>query len=323
MWIVLGALVAFIVLSGIAAAVDAAVLSISRAEVEELVVEHRWAAGWLKQAKIDLGRTIVVVVIVTNTINVLGPIVVGELAASHGGQFGLRVATAAMILGTIVFSEIVPKSLGAHYAPFVGRLAAPALVGLTYALYPLVIVLDGLSQILRRPGARPLGTEAQIRALVVLGSREAHIEGDEARMIQRAFVLNDRTTGDLATPLDRVVALRTGDSIEFAAEVVADAEFSRYPVFGHSTNDVRGFVLGRDVLCAGRRSERVASIDPLIRTAPLVPRDLRSDALLALFRDERVHIAVVRDGERTIGIVTLEDVLEQLVGRIDDEKDAE
>ena len=117
------------------------------------------------------------------------------------------------------------------------------------------------------------------------------------------------------------VALQASATAREAAAKVRHHPYSRYPVFGDSPDDVSGFVLGRDILEAltdGKAQELVSAI---CRDILKVPPEMRSDELLVLFRKKHVHLAVVQDSKHTVGLVTLEDVLEELVGEIEDEKD--
>ena len=310
----------FLLLSGLMAAVDAAVLSVTPPEIEELVHNRRRGARRLRQVKQQLARSVVVIVILTNTINVLGPIVVSHQAVSRFGPQSLFAVTAVLTLGTIVFSEILPKAIGAHQAPLLGRLAAGPLQAVGLAIYPLVSGLAWLSGRFTR-GSRPIGTERQVRALALMGRRAGHIESDEILMIYRAFRLNDSTARDIMTPREDVIGVAASATIRKAAEQVRDAGFSRYPVYQESLDHIEGFVTGRDILEAilsGQDDEPVSSITRRILTFEATER---SDDMLIIFRDEHIHIGAVTDGESTVGIVTLEDVLEELVGEIEDEKD--
>jgi CBS domain containing-hemolysin-like protein len=227
-----------------------------------------------------------------------------------------------LTFATIIFSEVIPKSLGSHHAPLISRLSAPIIVLLSYALYPFVITLEWLVNLLRR-GERRIGTEAQIRSLVLIGRRAGYIERDEGQLIQRAFVLNDKTAANIMTPLPEVVSVGATATVRQAAQRVFRTEFSRYPVFGKTADQVEGMALSRDILEAlseGKDNEPVTSI---ARPALTVSARTRCDDLLVLFRDRRIHLAVVQDRGKTIGLVTMEDVLEELVGQIEDEKDAE
>lgn len=312
--------VSFLFLSGLAAAVDAAVLSVTHPEVEELVSRRKWGGRRLRWVKQHLTQSVVVIVIVTNTINVLGPIVVSRQASQLGGVEAMAMITAVLALGTIVFSEIIPKSLGAHYAPLIARLSAPAIRWLRILLYPLVITLAAMSRLFTR-GSREIGTEEQIRSLVRLGDLAGHIESDEGKLIHRVFVLNDKTAGQIMTPIEHTKAISLGSTIAQAAAEVVRSQYSRYPVFGQSLDETTGILLSRDILTSVAEDRRSESVASLVRTAPVVPASMKSDELMLELRKARVHLGIVRDSGKTVGIVTLEDVLEELVGEIEDEKD--
>jgi putative hemolysin len=312
--------VVFVALSGLVAMVEAAILSVSRAEVEELVQQGRRGAVALRTLVERLPRALVIIVLITNTINILGPILAGNKAIELYGNAVIGLITAILTLATIFFSEIIPKSLGTHHAPTIGRVAAPLILALIYTLYPLVIALEWVVNQLTR-GERPIGTEAQIRFLVRMGRRAGHIESDEGQLIQRAFVLNDKSTADLMTPLKDVVSVQESATIRQSAQRVFRTEYSRYPIFGESVDDVRGMALSRDILGALSEAKDNDCVTTIARPALVVSASMRSDALLALFRDRNTHRAVVQDEGHTVGLITLEDVLEELVGEIDDEKD--
>lgn len=315
-------ILAFIVLSGLMAATDAALLSVTTPEVDELADQNKRGGRSLKSVKQELTRALVVVVVLTNTVNVLGPVIVSQQAVSALGPASLPLITVVLALGTIVFSEIVPKAIGTRYAPTIGRLTAFPIRVLQMILYPIIRLLESVSRLFAS-GSRRIGTEAQIRSLTKIGHQAGFIEGDENRMIQRAFVLNDRTAADIMTPLDRVVSVQASMNMDEAVAVARHTRFSRFPAFGTSPNDVRGVVMVRDAMGAvvdGRGSDPIESI---VRPVLNVEPNTRSDFLLLLFRRHHMHLAVVHDGAKTLGVVTLENVLEELVGEIEDERDVE
>ncbi|QDT01959.1 Hemolysin C [Rubripirellula lacrimiformis] len=312
--------VAFFALSGLMAAVDAAVLSVTRPEVDELVQQQRYGAERLRDIKFRLRESVVVIVIVTNTINVLGPVIVSHQAFRLFSSTGVVVITVVLTLGTIVFSEILPKAIGNHYAPLVARFSAPAILFGERVLFPLVVPLAWLTNRLT-PGNRKIGTEPQIRSLVRIGHQAGHIETDEHQLIHRAFALNDRTASDIMTPIDKVRAIAASASVSQAATEVERSEFSRYPVFGDTIDDVQGTLLSRDLLKAILHGKSTQKVRQLAVKPMIVDAADRSDDLLLRFRDQHMHLAVVQDNQETLGVVTLEDVLEELVGEIEDEKD--
>ncbi|MEQ9408896.1 MAG: CNNM domain-containing protein [Fuerstiella sp.] len=312
----------FLAVSGLLAAVDAAILSVTAPEIHELRLHGKRGADALYRVRKELTRAVVVVVIVTNTVNVVGPILVSQQAVATYGPGILGVISVVLTLGTIVFSEIIPKSLGTHYATDIGRTAALPIRFLQTMLHPLVVSLEWLSKQFTR-GTRHIGTEEQIRSLTAIGRRAGYIEQDEHHLINRVFVLNDMTAADIMTPLKEVVSIHHSTTIGEAARQVRSTAFSRYPVFGDSTDDVVGIALIRDILEAVADGRGTESICEVTRPAFSVAARTGTDELLPRFRGRHIHLAVVKNGAETVGVVSLEDVLEQLVGNIEDERDAE
>lgn len=312
--------IAFIALSGMLATIEASILSVSQAEVDEVAAEGKFGASDLKRVLGQLTRAVVVIVIFTNIVNILGPILIGRKTQMMFGGSSILVVTIVLVLGTIVFSEIVPKSLGHRYAPLIGRFTAPSIRFSILALFPLVLALEWFAALFKS-GERVIGTETQIRSLARRGQKAGLIETDENKMIHRVFVLNDKTAASIMTPIDKVVALRESMTIEEGSSIAREHEFSRYPLFGQSQDVVCGIVLSRSVQGLHLQGANDQLLTSVALSCPIVEAHLRADELLTVFRKERVHMAIVQDDGHTVGLVTLEDVLEQLVGAIDDEKD--
>ncbi len=302
--------------------IEAAVLNISRGEVEEMVVAKKWGSISLRAITTRISRAMVILVLMTNLVNVVGPILAGAKAIALYGDQSIVVMITILTVATILFSEIIPKSLGTHYAPLVSRYTAPIIQGLIYALYPMVICIEWIVSLFNT-GHRRIGTEAQIRSLATLGHRAGHIESDERQLIHRAFILNDKMAADIMTPLKDIVSLEATATVRHAAQHVLHMGYSRYPVFGKSADDVKGMILARDILEAVTEERQTESISSLVRPILVFCADQAADELLVLFRDRRIHLAIVQEGEKTVGLVTLEDVLEELVGEIEDEKDTD
>lgn len=311
----------FLVLSGLMAAIDAAALSVTRPEVDEMIVAGRWGAKELRTVKQELTRAVVVIVILTNTVNILGPIIVSQQAFTQFGMQGLSVVTILLALGTMVFSEIIPKAIGTHYAPIISRLSAPVICGLQIVLLPLVVSLECISGLFTT-GTRYIGTEEQIRSLTKIGRQAGYIEHDEGQMIHRAFTLNDRTASEIMTPLRNVVSVDHTATLGEAVKLVRGTNYSRFPVFGENANDIQGMILRSELLEAVIDQHVDHIVQTVSREVLMVDVSIPSDRLLILFRERQSHFAIVREKNTTVGVVTLKDVLEELVGEIKDEKDA-
>ncbi len=314
--------IGFTVASGVLAMIDAAVLSVNHAEVEVMIAKKRWGARELKQLLRHTTRAIIVIVILTNITNILGPILVGRKAEALFGSQAIGVVTALLTFITIVFSEIIPKSIGTHYAPRIARMVAPLLRALVFILYPAVIVLERTVRMFKS-GKRKVGTEDQIRALANLGGGAGHIDSDERDLIHRAFVLNDRTTSDIMTKAANIVFIQKGRSVRQAAKMIFEYSYSRYPVIGNSLDEIEGYIISHDALEMLANGKEGHPIVEIVRAVPFVEATLKCDDLLNVLRKTDSHLAIVQSGGKTVGLVTLEDVLEELVGEITDEGDSE
>ncbi len=311
----------FIVASGFFAMIDAAVLNVTPAEVEVLIAKKRWGAKELKKLLQHTTRAIIVIVLFTSVTNILGPILAAEKAVELFGSWSIGYMTALLTFSTIIFSEIIPKSLGAHNAPRISRRVAPFLLALITLLYPLVIVLERIVTVFKKSGKRKIGTEDQIRALANIGGGEGHIDSDERELIHRAFVLNDKKARDVMTPAKNIVCIPHDWTIRQAAQLIFAQQYSRYPVIGSSLDDIRGYLLSMDVLenLADGKGER--PVTGLVRSLLTVDAAFPCDALLTVLRKNTAQLAAVTERRTTVGLVTLEDVLEELVGKFRDETD--
>ncbi len=310
----------FVVLSGILALIDAAILSVSRAEIEEMILQKKPGAIFLRRVHRRITRAVVVIVILTNTVNILGPILVGQRAIALFGDSVIGVITAILTFCTIVFSEVIPKSFGARHAPIIARIAAVPILTLITVLWPLVWILELITKPFTS-GRRAIGTEDQIRSLVTIGRLAGHIESDEGQLVHRAFILNDKTARDIMTPLKDVIGVKAGQKIADVAQKVFRENHSRFPVFGKSIHDVRGIVMSYDILQAIIENRGDQKVQTIMQQPLVVPWHIHCDSLLVVFRDRHTHLAVVQEHKHTIGVVSLEDVLEELVGEIEDERD--
>lgn len=310
----------FILLSGLWAMIDAAILSVTPAEVEVLIIKKRYGAKDLKALLKHTTRAIIVIVILTNVTNILGPILIGRQAEALFGSTAIGVVTAILTFLTIIASEIIPKSIGTHYAPRIARIVAPLLRALIVILYPIVRLLELIVRVFKS-GKRKIGTEDQIRALANLGRGAGHIDSDERELIHRAFVLNDTTASAVMTPLGELSTLKKTTTVWEASVMVFEEHYSRYPVLADDGKKAVGYVLSKDILEALADGDDDRTIEYLIRPIEVVAPTMRCDDLMNFLRKNMTQIALVGTPNNVIGLVSLEDVLEELVGEIHDEMD--
>lgn len=315
-------LVVFVIFfSGLFSGTEAAILSITPSEVEMMVQKKRTFAGVLQYVTSHINRSVTAVLILNNIVNIAGSILVGHKTVQLFGSAVLGVVTTAFTFGIIIFSEIIPKSIATRYARTLSRLASPFIVIATGAFILIIWPLEKLIHAIFR-GERTIGTEAQIRSLVRIGRRSGHIEQDEGQLIHRVFNLNDVSAKDIMTPRKDIIALDVTMNINDASKKIIADPHSRFPVYDKNLDDIKGIILETEVLAGSTKGEKDTTMEYYARPPLTVDENTSADDLLIKFRDERAHMAIVlRKGKKVVGLVTLEDVLEELVGEIEDERD--
>lgn len=313
---------AMLLLSAFFSGSEAALMTLTDADVETMVRQKLPGSAMLERVKRSMAKAVITIVIMNNVVNIAGSVIVGQMTNALYGSAALALTTTVLTFAVIIFSEIAPKNLGIHYAHMVAPLVAGPVYILTMLLYPVILLFETIMNLFLR-GERKVGTEEQIRSLVSIGRREGHIENDEGQLIHRAFILNDKTAGQIMVPAGRIISVTVDTVIRDAAKKVFHETYSRYPVFGDSIHDVRGLVMSQDILEALSEGRDDAYVGTILRDVITVDVHDACDELLFRFRDRHIHLAVVQEEGKTVGLVTLEDVLEELVGEIEDEFDAQ
>lgn len=238
---------------------------------------------------------------------------------------GFAIVTAV----TVVLGEIVPKTLSLERSERIA-LATVGPVKLFSAVFrPFIAVLDRLSRLATRllglPRPSPIGrghTEEELKLILAASFEEGVLEADEQQMLARVFDFADTEVRQVMVPRPDVIALSADMTLGEAAERALTAPYTRYPVVGDDIDDVKGTVHVRDLFQSLRGGGEDRFLRELARPADIVPEGKRLDELLAEFRRTKSHMAIVVDEYgSTAGVVTLEDLLEEIVGEIADEYD--
>jgi CBS domain containing-hemolysin-like protein len=235
----------------------------------------------------------------------------------------------------LLFGEIIPKTMAVKFPEKIARFNSYPLYLFSTAILPVRFVLNGAAKILIRPFVKDL-TKSPIdsvnidedifKSMVDIGSREGTIEPAERDLIHRAFHLDDIYISRIMTPRDRIVALPfSSDEKEFM-KIIETEKFSRYPVYEKTIDNIIGFVHAKDLLRlkGSARRKKSLTIRSLLRKPTFVPSNRNALSAFLQFKKNKAHIGIVigREG-KTAGIVTMEDILEELFGEIRDETDME
>jgi CBS domain containing-hemolysin-like protein len=299
---------------------EAALFAISQGQAEIFVQQEKRGARSLLQVKQNMSHAVSVIVLGNNIVNIVGSIFVGVLAGDILGNKWLGLVSAILTFLIIIFGEIIPKTIGENYAERISLTAAAPVLFLTKVFYPFVWLIEKVTS----PFAveRAFVSEDELKILSDLSHREGNIENDEREMIENVFKLNDLTARDIMTPRTVMIAFQKEDVLKEIKEEIFALRNSRLPVYDVDIDDVIGLCHGNDLLRAIARGEESRTVAEFTKPVLYVSEKMRVDVLLTYFQKKRAHLAVVKDEfDGTSGLVTLEDVLEQLVGEIMDETD--
>ena len=308
--------------SAICSCTETALLSVSTVKVRQLAQSKQPATLALLAIRQKMNRPIATIVILNNTFNIIGSIVIGSLATKELGDNWFRLFSIVLTFLIIVFAEIVPKTLGERYAQNIALFVAIPVKGLTFLFTPLVWLMEQVTSPFIRGKKLPTTNEAEIQFLARIGYQEGVIEDDEAEMIQRVFQLNDLNAANLMTPRVIVTYLRGNLTLAEAKDKILNSQHTRIIVVEDSLDRVIGIALKQDLLAAMVEDKSDRLIASLVRSVHYVPETVRADKLLKTFQSTHEHLFVVLDEYGGVsGVVTLEDVLEVLTGEIVDETD--
>jgi putative hemolysin len=285
----------------------------------------RTVATWVEQPV----RVLSTILVGNNVVNTLMGSVATALAIRHlgGGRWGEYAVPVAVVVTTgllLVFGEIGPKAVGRRYSKQMALPMLAALNAIDRILAPITWSLSRLTELLLRRApqedAAHTVTSDELDYLVKVGQREGSIRAEQAELLHGVFRFDDKITRDIMVPRERVTAIDLEWDIARVIERAHHSGHSRMPVIEGDLDRIKGVLHIKQLV--GLRHPGRADIQRVMRRPLFVSESLHVGDLLQRFREQRVHLAiVVDDGGRTVGVVTLEDVLEQLVGQIFDESD--
>jgi CBS domain containing-hemolysin-like protein len=250
------------------------------------------------------------------------------LLATHG--VAVTIAFLLITFLDIVLGELAPKALALLYPERTSRWLSGPLIVFTIATNPFIWLLRGSANlVLRIFGQRApttlerLHSAEELRMLVDQSAKAGKLDRDDARLLAGVFEFSEKTAREVMTPRTEIVALELDASLAEAADLIAKARRSRYPVMRASLDDIAGIVHAKDVLAALRAAgEPPAALAELMRPVHFVPGSREIEDVLADMKLMRVHMVIVLDEfGGTAGLVTMEDLLEEIVGQIYDEYD--
>ncbi len=316
---------------------EATLLSVTPAYVASAVETRPKIGEALQRLKANIDRPLSAILSLNTIANTIGAVGAGAEASAYFGSEYLGAASAILTLLILVISEIIPKTVGAVYWRKLVPFAARILPILIFLLYPLVVLSEGLTRLIKAGRKGEKVSKQEIEALTRLGEAQGVFDASESRILSNLFRLGSLRVRDIMTPRTVMFAVPAGTTVrELMPRGRKDTSsrpddtqqkstmvFSRIPVYRDGPDDVIGYVLKDELYLRAAHDEHDTPVDSFVRPLLSVPDSLLVAALFEQLLDSREHIALVVDEYGGVdGVVTMEDLIETLLGlEIVDEAD--
>jgi CBS domain containing-hemolysin-like protein len=319
-------LIFLLILSAFFAGIEIAFFSLSEIDVRRMIEAKKKNAQLVAKLKSNPQKLLSVVSIGNNLVNISASAMATVLATNYFGDSGVSIAVGVMTLLILVFCEITPKSISAVYSNKIARLSARPLSIISFILTPLIIFFEVIHKFVNKifKSTKLEDFEDDVKVMTAIGVEKGRMERGEKEMIERIFDFKDISAEDVMTVRQKIVAWSAKDTIENALPYLMEASFSRVPIFDKDLDNIVGIVFMKDVLKAVADNNRSLQLKDIAHKPYFLPLSRKIDDLLKDFQKKRLHMGIVIDEFGTVqGVVTMEDLLEELVGEIIDETDTD
>ena len=326
-WFEIAIIVVLILVVAFNAATEVAITRTNRVRALRLVEEGRRGAVALSHIAENPANYLNVVLLLTLLATIGGTTIATSFAVRHWENAGEIISTVAMTILLFVFAEVTPKTFAIQQTDRVGLMTAPILVFLTRLVGPLAKGLLKFANVIM-PGKGlkqgPYITEQELRASAEVASEEGEIEDEEKELIHSIFEFGDTIVREVMVPRPDIVAMEDDKTLRDVQALVLEHGYSRVPVYREDLDDVAGMIYAKDVLKALHQGKHDSPLSEIVREPHYIPETKKVAELLREMQRDKFHIALVTDEYGSVsGLVTLEDLLEELVGEIADEYDRE
>jgi magnesium and cobalt exporter, CNNM family len=345
MWFEILLIAIFIILNGIFAAAEIAVVTARKGRLQQLIEEGNRGASVMSNFKEHPDRFLATIQIALTLLGALASAIGGVIAieavtpaiqgipfapiAKSSEAIAVGIVTMAITFLLLVFGELIPKSIALVNPERTGLKIAAIIEGFSRVVTPFVKLLTFCTNMLLRPLGRKIFTERayvteeEVKMLIREGGEQGVFEETEQELIRSVFEFTDMSAKEVMAPSTKMIAIRLTMPVAAINTLIAEEQFSRYPVVGADLNDIRGILYAKDFLNAFAKSKEI-DVRRIIKPPFFIPETMKISKLLREMQRKRIHMAFVIDEYGGVsGLVTLEDLLEEIVGEIRDEYDTE
>lgn len=331
-WLYIIAIIVLIGFSALFTAIKSAIRAVSRLRVRYLVEQGVGGAKALETLLAHPGRLLSSIILIDNIVNIAAVSIATLLTATFLNVSGLviLVSTGAMLFVILIFGEIVPRTFGVRHAEFLSLKTAAFLDILSTILSPVIGMFTAIANVfIRIFGGKPIkelpvAAEEEIISITGVGEEEGVIEEEEKELIHSIFEFGDTVVREVMVPRMDMVTVSVDAPIEEVLSLIIREGHSRIPVYEDTVDNIIGIVYAKDILIQMSKGNIDMLLRRLMRPAYYVPESKKVDELLRELQKKRLHMAIVVDEYGgTAGLITIEDLLEEIVGEIFDEYDLE
>src|SRR6266513_87409 len=329
-WLQFAILLVSLLLCALSSAAETSFTSISRIKLKDLVEEGNQQAIQIEKTLSNPNKFLLTILIVNRVAVIVAASMATVLALRFSHTFGELIATILTSLVVLIFCEIAPKTVAVQNPLRWARAFVKPVRAVSWLLQPVVWTLSAITNTLvrlmggqvRRPG--PFVTEEELRLLLTVGEEQGVLEEEETEMIHSIFEFADTTVREVMVPRIDVVTLESNATVDEAVDLALQGGHSRIPVYEENIDNIIGVLYVKDMLKQLREGHNNYPVRDLVREAYFVPETKKLDDLLREIQQRRVHMAIIVDEYGSVaGLVTIEDLVEEIVGDIQDEYDRE
>ena len=326
LWVEITVLSVLIGLSGFFSGLEVALVGVRKSKVVQLFNEGKKGSKALYKLKMNPSWMMSSVNLGNNLVNVGASALATSLAIRLFGDDGIGIAIGIMTFLILIFGEITPKTYCNANSTKIALRYAPVLLFFSYVFYPVVkffeVVTRGVVKITGSSSTPPPITEEEIKGVIDQGLEEKALEQDEMELVHGALKFDDTVIRSVMTPRTKMFSLNSKMLLFEALPQINQSGHSRIPIYGNTRDDIVGFIHVRDVLKELERDNKMTSLEKIAREPVFVSQEKMVSALLKEMKGRKTHMAMVVDEHGGVeGLVTLEDLIEEIVGEIEDETD--
>jgi putative hemolysin len=315
-------LLILLLLSGFFSSAETALFSISQTRARHMAKENIRSHQMIKRMKDDPHKLLTTILIGNNVVNVAASAIATSLTINMFSNYAVGLATGVMTFMILVFGEVIPKSFATRNNILIAKLTIFPIYWMSILFFPIILFLNFIPRITGKMSKTPSATEEELITFVEVVEEQGEIKEEEREMIHNVFELDDTSASEIMTPRADMFIVDVDTPLDLKA--IAESGFTRIPVIEADIDHVVGILNIKDIFMHQAISETPADVRAIMRPPYFVPENKKLDRMLHQFKARKNHMAIIIDEHGGVsGLITLEDLLEELVGEIRDETDKE